>query len=83
MEKEREEWRICHFLARKPEEEVDVDDVVGMHQHIRLLLGAELEVVHAEEHLQDVESSPHPSCMVSGAETFGHFENWLLSTQKL
>ena len=71
---ESEERRVRHSRARHPVEEVDVDHVEGKHQHINLLLGSQGEVLVANQHLQDVEASPHPSGVMSGTQTLGHLE---------
>ena len=71
---ESEERRVRHSCARHLVGEVDIDHVEGKHQHINLLLGSQGEVLVANQHLQDVEASPHPSGVMSGTQTLGHLE---------
>ena len=56
VERQGEKRRVRHSRAREPKVEVDVDDVRRQHPHIRLLLCAELEIVQADQHREDVKA---------------------------
>jgi hypothetical protein len=62
---------------------MDVDDVVAEKQYIHLLRGAEVEVVHADEHLEYIQARSHPPGMVGGGQLACDPQQWSPANQKL
>ena len=62
---------------------MDIDNVVGHHQYIRLLLDTEREVLANKEHLENVDDIAHPTGVMRGVESLRHLQRGFLSGEKL